>query len=245
MTVLGATTIENFALLALITVIASMVQRLGGQGFGTIMAGFVTLFAPSMAPVAILILGLSVTALGAGLDFSAIRWREITPAIIGRLLGTIPAVWVVSAISGSPWLGLSVGLVVLFGVALSLLGLRAPRNDATMLAAGGLSGFFATLTSVGAAPIGLIYQDEEAKAARGTLNLFFLVGLAFSLIGLATKGLITVSHGLFALALTPFVLLGVVLAGRFAQRMEGAPVRPLALGLATLAAIILIKNSLT
>lgn len=243
MTVLGVASIEGFALLGVITIVAAMVQRLSGQGFGTIMAGFVTLVAPTMAPVAILILGLSVTAAGAGLDFKAIRWREIAPAAAGRLLGTIPAVWVVSIIAGSSLLGLSVGLVVLLGVVLSLFGLRAPRNVWTMLTAGGLSGFFATLTSVGAAPMSLIYQDEEAKAARGTLNLFFLLGLIFSLVGLASKGLITTTHGLFALSLAPFVLVGVVLAGRFAKRMEGAPLRPLALFLASFAAIILIKNS--
>lgn len=244
MTILGVASVEGFVLLGAITIVATMAQRLSGQGFGTIMAGFVTLVAPTMAPVAILILGLSATAAGAGLDFKAIRWREIAPAIAGRLLGTFPAVWVVGVIAGSSLLGLSVGIVVLLGVLLSLLGLRAPRNDWTMLVAGGLSGFFATLTSVGAAPMSLIYQDEEAKAARGTLNLFFLVGLIFSLIGLASQGLITATHGLFALTLCPFVLIGVLLAGRFARRMDGAPVRPLALLLASLAAVILIKNSL-
>lgn len=232
-----------FAALALIVALAAAIQRLAGQGFGTITAAFTALIAPQQVPAAILAMGLMTTLAGVGLDFKAVRGREIAPAVLGRLLGTLPAVWIVGAVAGSDAIGLAVGLVILGGVALSLAGLKAAKTPATLLAAGGLSGFMGTLTSVGAAPMGLIYQDEEAKAARGSLNLFFLLGIGFSLGGLAVAGLVEAAHLIFAAAMAPAIAAGVWLSAPLAHRMEGAPLKPLALALAGGAAVLLVGRS--
>lgn len=233
-----------FAGLAVITAIAAALQRLSGQGFGTILAGFTALAAPEQIPAAVLLLGLVSTLLGAGLAIRDIRWREIAPAVAGRLAGTVPAVWLVALVAGSPALGVAVALVILLGVGLSLVGIKIRKTDRTLFAAGALSGFMATLTSTGAAPMTLIYQDDAAKAARGTLNLFFLLGLLFSIGGLAAKGLVTASNLGFAATLAPAAVVGVFAVAPLARRMANLRLRPLALGLAALAAVLLLGENL-
>ncbi|MEM8755553.1 MAG: sulfite exporter TauE/SafE family protein, partial [Pseudomonadota bacterium] len=243
--VIGGLSPPAFAALAALIALAAAIHRLGGQGFGTVAAPFTAILAPDHVPATVLLLGVVVTARGLSLDFREARGREIAPAVLGRLVGTAPAVWIVGAVAGSPWLGVAVASMILLAVALSLAGLRAPKTRGTLFAAGWLSGFMGTLTSVGAAPMGLIYQAEAAKRARGTLNAYFLLGVLFSVGGLAIAGLIRAEHLIATAALAPAVLFGVWAAGPLARRTEAAPIRPIALGLASAAALFLLWRSLS
>ncbi|QIE57192.1 sulfite exporter TauE/SafE family protein [Pikeienuella piscinae] len=233
------------AAMGAVVLAASALHRLGGQGFGTVLAPFAALVAPHYTPATVLLLGVLVTAMGAGLGVRGIRAREIAPAVAGRILGTIPAVWLVGAVVGSPLLGPVVAGVILLGVALSLAGLKVAKTPSTLVAAGALSGFMGTLTSVGAAPMGLIYQHEAARTARSTLNAYFLVGVLFSVAGLLAAGLIDAGHLLLAALMAPVVLAGFWLAGPLTRRSESMPLRPISLGLAVLGAALLIGRSLT
>lgn len=231
------------AAFSLLVFVASALHRLGGQGFGTIVAPFAALIAPAHTPATVLLLGAMVTLIGAGLEFREIRMRELAPAVAGRVAGTLPAVWLVGVVAGSPLLGLSVALVILLGIALSLAGFRVEKTPATMFAAGGLSGFMGTLTSVGAAPIALIYQNDAAKRARGALNMFFLIGVLVSVLGLAVAGLVRVEHLRFAAMMTPLALIGSWAAGPMARRFGGMKLKPIALGLAGVGALLLIART--
>lgn len=233
----------QIAAFALLVLVAAALHRLGGQGFGTIVAPFAALIVPAHTPATVLLLGSMVTLIGVGLEFREIRMRELAPAVLGRVAGTLPAVWLVGLVAGSPFLGLSVALVILAGIALSLAGFKVEKTPATMFAAGGLSGFMGTLTSVGAAPIALIYQNDAAKRARGALNMFFLIGVAVSIIGLAFAGLVRREHLLFAATMAPLVMLGSWAAGPMARRVSGMPLKPIALGLACLGAVLLIGRT--
>ncbi len=235
---------EALAGLFLVTTVAAIIQRTTGQAFGTILAGFVTLIAPAYVPAAVILLGAPVTLMSVGVDFRAVKVREIAPAVVGRLTGAVPAAMLVSVIAGSQLLGLFVGLTILLGVVLSLVGLKVARTPVTLGVAGLASGFFGTLTAVGAAPMSLIYQHEEAKAARATLNFFFLVGVTGSIIALAVEGVIRIADLYLVAALAPAVVLGVVLSGFLAKRMEGHSLRPAALILTTGAAFLLLGRSL-
>ena len=236
--------IEAFGLLFVVTAVAALIQRTAGQAFGTILAGFTALIAPAYVPGAIIILGAPVTLMSVGLDFRAVKVREILPAILGRLAASVPAAMLVNVIAGSDWLGLIVAFAILLGVALSLWGLKVERTPVTLTAAGAASGFFGTLTAVGAAPMSLIYQHEEAKAARATLNFFFLIGVIGSLIALSAEGAIRKADLHLVSALAPAVLLGVLLSGFIAKWMEGRSLRPVALTLTTGAALLLLGKSL-
>lgn len=243
MTIVGID-LAAFTALGLVIVISAAVHRLSGQGFGTLSAPFMTLIAPDFVPASILLLGAMITALGAGTGFSGIRPKEIAFAAAGRLLGTLPAILVVGAIAGSVYLGPAVGVLILFGVGLSIAGLSVPKTPLTLLLAGWLSGFIGTLTSVGAAPMGLIYQNDKAGSARSTLNAFFLFGVVFSVSSLAVAGLVTSAHVALAAALSPFVFVGFALATPLSRRSESLPLKPAALSLAAVGAAVLILKSL-
>ncbi|WP_340109180.1 TSUP family transporter [Pikeienuella sp. HZG-20] len=232
--------LASAAVFGAIVTISAALHRLGGQGFGTVLAPFAALIAPYHTPATVLLLGSLVTLTGAGLELRAIRVREIAPALVGRLLGTLPAVWLVGIVVGSRYLGLSVAAVILLGVGLSLAGLRVRKTPLMLMAAGGLSGFIGTLTSVGAAPMALIYQHDEARKARATLNTFFMFGVAGSFAALAIAGLVEVRHVRFAAAMAPMALLGIWLAGPLARRVGGMSLKPIGLSLATLGALLLI-----
>lgn len=234
----------SFAALAALVVGAAAIHRLGGQGFGTVVAPFAVLIAPHHVPATVLLLGVVVTVAGVGLDFRQARLGEVAPAIVGRLVGTVPAVLLVGALAGSQALGLAVALMILLAVGLSLAGLKLRRTRRTLFAAGLLSGFMGTLTSVGAAPMGLIYQDEEARRARGVLNAYFMLGVVFSVAALAVGGQVETRHLALSAALAPFVLVGVWLSGPLARRTARSSIRPLALSLAAVAALLLIARSL-
>ncbi len=244
MTMLPGIGPEAFAGLCLVTVVAAVIQRTTGQAFGTILAGFVTLIAPGYVPAAVIVLAFLATVMSVGLDFSSVRFKEITPAILGRVTGAVPAAMLVGVIAGSHALDIIVGLTILVGVGLSLLGLKAARTPITLGAAGFASGFLGTLTAVGAPPMSLMYQHEEAKAARATLNFFFLVGVTSSIIALSLEGLIKQTDLFLVMALTPAVILGVILSKVIARRMEGRSLRPAALILTTGAGLMLLGRSL-
>lgn len=233
-----------YALLLAVTVFAAIVQRLSGMGFGTVVAPVMAIVAVGYAPAAILILGLSITSVSARMDFRRDQMREIAPMLAGRFLGAIPAALLVGVLAGGDGLGLFIALTILIAVGLSLAGFRAPKTGPNLFAAGAASGFLATISSVGAAPVALIYQHDAAKAARGALNAFFLAGLMFSIAALMARGVVEWRHLWLALALLPGVLAGVAASMPLARFVDGGALKPWALGLSTLAAIGLLIKSL-
>ena len=234
----------GFAALFLTTILAACVQRLSGMGFGTIVAPIAALIAVEYTPASILLLGVPISAAGMGLDLRRDQISEIAPAVLGRLLATIPAVFVVEALAGGGGIGVFIALAILAGVALGLLGVSVEKTRTSLFCAGGLSGFLATISSVGAAPMALIYQNDAAKAARGGLNAFFFLGLLFAIAGLAAKGLIEPHHVRLALFLSPAIGVGLLVAWPLAKYVDGGALKPWALGLSSAAALTLLAKSL-
>lgn len=220
----------------------AVVQRVTGQGFGTVASAFIALLAPERIPAAVLLMGFAITLASARSDHSAIAWRELLPALLGRAAGTAPAVLLLTVLPGPEDLSVIVALVILLGVGLSLSGLRVAISDGSLFAAGALSGFMGALTSVGAPPMGLLYQREEARRMRATLNAFFLLGLTVSLAGVASAGRVGTDDALFAALMLPAAGIGVLAGGRIARRLDGAAIRPAVLALVTLAAFGLIAR---
>lgn len=227
-----------------VVIFAAVVQRLSGMGFGTLVAPVAALIAVDYTPAAILLLGVPISAAGMGLDMRRDQIAEITPAVVGRLLGTIPAVFLVEALIGGDGIGVFIALAILLGVGLSVLGVSVRKTGLSLFLAGGVSGFMATISSVGAAPIALIYQNEKAKAARGGLNAFFFIGLLFAIIGLAAKGLIEPRHVWLAFLLSPGIAIGLWLSRLLGPHVDGGVLKPWALGLSCVAAITLLAKSL-
>jgi hypothetical protein len=167
----------------------------------------------------------------AAVDLAGLRW-----AVIGRVLGTAAAAAFLAA-TPHDLLAFVFGGLVLLGVGLSAGGLRLRPTPANTLAAGTLSGFMGTISSIGGPPMALIYQAERGPRVRGTLAGFFLIGTAASIAALAVIGRFGVREVLATLVLLPGVVLGFAVSLYTAGALDRHGVRPLILLLSALAAI--------
>jgi uncharacterized membrane protein YfcA len=114
-----------------------------------------------------------------------------------------------------------------------------------LLAAGTLSGFMGTVSSIGGPPIALLYQHERALVLRSTLPRFFLVASTVAIVILVAVGRLGPTEVLEGLALLPGVALGVAVAPRLAGHVDRRSARPVVLGLSLLAATaVLVKELL-
>lgn len=217
-----------------------LTQRATGGAFGMVVAPLAALIAPQMLPGGVLLLSFCVTLLSTPRDLGAIAWGELIPAAAGRVLGALAAAGVVALAPDPGAVAVLVALAVLAGVALSLSGLRLAITTPSLIGAGAVSGLTGTLTSVGAPPMALLYQHAPPARTRATLNAFFSIGVAVSLAALALRGQLRASEAAFALSLAPAAAVGFALARPAMRWLGGRSIRPLILGLATLASVLIL-----
>lgn len=225
-------------------VVASATHRITGQAFGLILAPLLAIAAPSHVPALVLLCGLPVMIYSFKGDWATIAWREISYAFVGRVVGAIAAAAFVANFADEDTIGISVAICVLIGVGLSMTNLRLAISPLSLSVAGALSGGMATLTSVGAPPMGLLYQNEAFHRARSTLNAFFLFGALASIGALVAYGLVNASDVAFAVALMPAMVLGVLIGNAALKRLKIATLRPFVLVVSISAAVFLILRAL-
>ncbi len=219
-----------------VVAIGAAVQGSIGFGLAILSAPVLLLIDARFVPGPLLLCGFVLTLLityreRAAVDFAGLRW-----AVVGRVIGTVPAA-VLLATTPSDILAFVFGGLVLLGVALSAGGLRLRPTAANVLAAGTLSGFMGTISSIGGPPMALIYQTQRGPRLRGTLSGFFLIGTAGSTAALWLIGRFGVWELLATLVLLPGILVGFTVSLRTARALDRRGVRPLILLLSALAAI--------
>jgi uncharacterized membrane protein YfcA len=153
--------------------------------------------------------------------------------------GTVAGALAVAALPERPLL-ITLGLLILLGVAMSVAGRAVARSARTLLLAGALSGLMATAASIGGPPIALAYQDESGPALRATLSAFFLVGSALSVASLVAFGEFGRPELLAALALVPFMLVGGALSPLATRRLDQRRTRAMVLAVSALSATLLL-----
>jgi uncharacterized membrane protein YfcA len=224
--------------------ISSATHRVTGQAFGLICAPLIALAAPSHIPALILLCGLPVMVYSFKGDWTEIRWGEISYAFVGRVAGAALAATIIAVVANNAFVSVCVGIAVLLGVGISLTSFAVAINPASLLTAGFLSGAMATLTSVGAPPMGLLYQRHAFGHVRATLNAFFLFGAIASVAALVAYGLIRSSDVALTLALIPAIGLGTLLGDRALKRLTITTLRPFTLIISTFAAVVLLLRTL-
>jgi uncharacterized membrane protein YfcA len=113
-----------------------------------------------------------------------------------------------------------------------------------LLAAGAISGFTGTASSIGGPPIALIYQRAHGQTLRGTLALYFLVGSVLSVLVLAAFGKLDGKVLLESAQLVPFMIAGFACSTRAAKLLDRGRTRQAVLMVSTVSAIALIANQL-
>lgn len=229
---------------AITVFIGTLVQRLSGAGYGMFAAPVMALVAPEWVPGTVILVGLLIGS-GALLNTrDAVEWKDLPPGFVGRILGTAFAAYIATAVVGTDALAIIVGLVVLFGVILTVLGLTFPISSSSLFVAGGVGGLMGTLTGIGAPPMAILYSNIEPRRSAATQNAFYGFGTLISIVALFVAGVLTLSQLAFAASLAPLVPIALRTSRPLAARFERGAIRPWALGLATISALALLARSL-
>ena len=231
------------AVLAATLVVGAAVQGLVGLGLGLVAAPVTMLLEPSLMPDLMLWLAMLLPMATLAREHQDIDWRGLGWALGARAPGTAVGVALVAVFSTRE-LGIAVGLMVLVSVALTAHAVVIPVNRGTLLAAGFASGITGTATSIGGPPLAILLQHRSPRQIRTTLAVYFLLGAAFSLVGLLLAGRLEVQPLLLALLLSPCLVLGLALGRLLHGALPRDRVRFAVLGVCAASAVVLLVRSL-
>lgn len=233
----------DWALACAVLLVGTVVQ--GSVGFGVALLGAPILFwiHPGLVPGPVLVVGMVLPLLilireRHALDTAGVRW-----AIPGQLSGAAAAGVLLARIDAAA-LSLLFGLLVLLAVALSLAS-SAPRpTPGRLLAAGALSGFMATATSIGGPPLALAYQGVRGPRLRASLSAVFVVGACGSLTALTLIGRFGLTELLVGLSLLPAIGAGFLLSTYTAHALDRRWLRGAVLAVSAAAGLIAVGRAL-
>lgn len=229
--------------LAVALVLGAAVQGLVGLGVGLVAAPVVTLLAPELMPVSLLLVALFMPVVTLWHEHHDIDWRGLGWSLPARVPGTAAGVWLVSVVTDR-LLGVLVGTMVLVGVLATWRALEVPVNRGTLSTAGFVSGVTGTATSIGGPPIAVLYQHRPAAQIRSTLAVYFMLGALLSILGLAWAGEVERQDVGFGLAMLPTLLVGGWLARVVRRRTDPASIRLGVLTVCAASALALLLRSL-
>lgn len=229
----------DYVLIGAVVFAATALQASIGFGMGMLAAPVIALVDPELLPGTVIMLAFVVTVLVTVRERVALDLQGAGWALVGRIPGSIAGVLLVVVLPG-PGLSLLVALAVLSGVVFSLLGWTPAPKRTNLVMAGAASGVMGTATSIGGAPMALIWQKLDGARLRGTMSAFFMVGSAVSLGGLALAGAITEAIILLSLWMVPVVLAGYVASRHLNRFLDQARLRRVALTVSALGAVLLL-----
>lgn len=223
-------------------VVGAAVQGMVGLGLGLIAAPATMLLEPALMPDLLLWLAMLLPMVTLLREHEEIDWRGLRWSLTARVPGTAVGVVLVAAFSDAA-LGVAVGSMVLLSVVLTARTVVVPVTRATLLGAGFASGITGTATSIGGPPLALLLQHRPPRQLRTTLAVYFLLGAAFSLVGLFVSGELEPSVALVAFALSPCLVLGFLVARLLQPRVRRESVRWAVLGVCGGSAVVLLVRS--
>lgn len=221
---------------------AAAVQGTVGFGMALLSAPLLVLLDPLYVPGPIIAAALALTTLIALRDRSAMDVHGMGWALAGRVLGTTLALAVLGALDPGTF-GVFFGVLVICAVGISAAGFSLRPTPRITFAAGALSGFMGTASSIGGPPMALVYQRSNGKKLRGTLSGYFAVGAAISLVALAAVHRFGLPEMERSLVLVPAAVAGYLLSCRTAPALDRLSVRPAVLVLSGVAALAVLLRA--
>ncbi|WP_017572595.1 sulfite exporter TauE/SafE family protein [Nocardiopsis halotolerans] len=232
-----------FVLCAAVAVLAgALVQSTVGLGLGMVAAPVLSFLDPTLMPGALLVTVIILPALTLLQEWRHVDWRGIAWGLPARLPGTVLGVWVVAVLDPRALAG-AVGAMVLVAVALSAWSLRVRITPVSLVAAGTLSGFTGTATTIGGPPMALLYQHEEPSRIRATLAAFFLLGGAVSLTALAVGGQMDTRTTVVGFCAVPLVIAGFLAGTALRRRVNAGRMRVALLAVVSTSALGLLAQA--
>lgn len=221
---------------------AACVQGAVGFGLSLLAVPILLLIDPSLVPVPLIVASLTINVGSSyrnrgGID-RGVRW-----ALLGSVPGTVLGAWAIAILPQRP-LAITLGVLTLAAVVVSASGLEVAPTTGSLLAAGVISGFTGTTSSIGGPPLALMYQRAHGSIVRGTLAMYFLVGSVLSLVALALFGKLGERELASSALLAPFILLGFACSKPAARLLDRGRTRGAVLVVSTVSALVLIGNQL-
>jgi uncharacterized membrane protein YfcA len=232
-----------FALVALALLLGSLVQSVVGLGIGLVAAPVITLLEPQLMPGVLISLALVLPCITLVHDHDHIDWHGLNWSLPSRVLGTTVGVWVVATFTEDQ-LAFFIGTIVLLAVLVTWRAVTVPINRGSLSGAGFVGGVTGTATSIGGPPFALLYQHRPPTQIRTTMAVYFLIGAAISLAGLAVSGDLELHQVAVAGFLLPAVGAGALLGIPLRRRLPADVVRPAVLVVSAVSALVLVVRSL-
>lgn len=222
-----------------IVIIGATLQGSIGFGLGPFSVPLLVLINPIFAPGPLLSAALILTLLIYRREHHAVKRIEVKWAIAGRLVGSILGATFLKFIS-QDHLSLVFGIAVLFALLIFVGGFHLPITNGNLFGAGTLSGFMGTATSIGGAPMALLYHKKEGPRLRGTLSGVFVIGIIIAITSLVIIGRFGLRELLSALVLYPGVLVGFYLSSHTSKILDRGFIKPTVLIVSGFSAVLLI-----
>jgi uncharacterized membrane protein YfcA len=231
-----------FLLIGLAVFISAFAQGCSGMGFAMLSAPIVTLFAPGLIPVMLLVLMIPLNAYVGWRERAAIDWRGVKLISIGRFAGTFLGLWILLVVNLHQ-LSLLIGWSTLIAAVVALLSPSFDLGRAGLGLVGLITGVTETSTGVGGPPLALAYQHKSGAVLRSTVALCFLVGEVISLIVLMIGGKVGADTLLVSVQMLPFLVLGSYASKFVHHRLDGPLLRYLVLGFSSISGIVVILQA--
>lgn len=233
----------ELAICAVAVVAGGVVQGAIGFGLSLIAVPVIGIIDPGALPATMLILAIPFTAAMAVRERENIDVSGFWLIAVGRIPGTLAALWLLSAITERE-LSIVVGAAVILAVGTSVIAPEVPLGITTRLVAGTISGLMGTAASIGGPPLAIAYQRRPGPELRSTLAISFVFGSSLSLVALWLTGHVDLDHLVLAAWLFPGLALGLLLATKLQRFLDKGWLRPTVLVFAAISGAIAILRSL-
>ena len=231
------------AIVAATLVVGAAVQGLVGLGLGLVAAPVTMLLEPALMPDLLLWLAMLFPLVTLAREHDDIDWSGLAWSVSARVPGTAVGVYLLTIFSDRT-LVIAVAVMVLVSVATTARSVVLPVNRSNLVTAGFTSGVTGTATSIGGPPLAILYQHRSAEQIRSTLGVYFVVGAALSLVGLAVAGGLEGSTFVLAMAFAPFLLVGFAITRVLRGLVPRERVRVAVLVVCAASALLLLVRSL-
>ena len=152
-----AFSINELLLVSLIVTIGSLLQGSIGFGLGPVAVPILVLIDPIFIPGPLLLTALVLNLLVSYREHNSIELKSISWAIFGRVVGTVVGAMILLVVPKKD-ISIVFGSMVLIAVLISISGVRLSLNRKNLFSAGTMSGIMGTTSSIGGAPMALVYQ---------------------------------------------------------------------------------------
>lgn len=219
------------------------VQATIGYGISLIAIPVLVLIDPGFIPGPVLVSSLILSLLVMFRERQAVNLVELRWAVLGRVVGSIIAAWILMRISSDALVNLFAGMLLL-AVAITASGVRIPINRRNLLIAGTAAGIMGTVAAIGGPPMALLYQRESGARIRSGLAGFFIFGVLISVAALLYAGHFGWRDIQLGLLLTPGALLGYFISKRAVAWISPRTLRVAVLTMSALSALVVLAQQI-